>query len=477
MALISAPFSLKTGIKIMTNNPNSAPDRWSSHFVFMLATIGSAVGLGNIWKFPYIMGENGGGAFVIVYLLCIAFIGLPVFIAEAAIGKKGRKNPWESVKDIAAGSGASKNWQVAGWVGMLTGFLILSFYSVIAGWAAAYVFKAASGSFVNASAEQVGDIFVNHITNPYQLVFWQTLFIVVTCFIVAKGVQKGLEKAVNTMMPTLFLLLVVLLLYAAKIGDFSAALSFMFNPDFSKLTVNGVLVALGHAFFTLSLASGIIIMYGAYLPQDTPIVKTAVGVAIADTVVALMAGLAIFPIVFANGLAPQAGPGLVFQTLPIALGQMPAGIVFSTLFFVMILFATLTSSISMIESSIVFLIEKFNLSRKKASLISGSLLWLIGFATIASFSGMEFAKVDFHYLGKDVKNWFDIIDHTTSDILLPLGGLFIALFAGWVMKKADTSEQLQTSPVIFTIWQTSVRWIAPLAIVVIFLQLIGIISF
>lgn len=450
--------------------------QWSSRLAFILAATGSAVGLGNIWKFPYIMGENGGGAFVIVYLLCILAIGIPVMIAEVSIGRRGRQSPGNSVKALAIEAGASTNWSVVGWIGLFAGFLILSFYSVIAGWSVSYIFQAGSGNFTDASPEEIGNIFNSMLSNPTQLITWTTVVLVGTGIIVGKGLKNGLEKAVTYAMPSMFVLLLIIAGYAAVNGDFSQAVSFMFYPDFSKLTYSGVLIALGHAFFTLSLASGAMMIYGAYLPQETSISKSVLAIALADTVIALIAGLAIYPIVFGNGLEAGQGPGLVFVSLPIAFGQMWGGTFFGTLFFVMLGFAAFTSAIAMVESAIAWLVEHLAFSRMKAAVVSVLILWLMSMLTVFSFTGAEWAKLDFDFFGKHITNYFDLIDHLTADVLLPLGGLATAIFVAWVMKKDSIKEEVNMSEFGFKLWYLTTRWFTPLAILFVFLNLIGVVN-
>ena len=289
---------------------NTISSRWSSRLSFVLASAAAAVGLGNIWKFPYVMGENGGGAFVLVYLLCIAFIGLPIMMAEVVIGRRGRHSPGYAAKAVAEESERSSGWQVAGWLGMLTGYLVLSFYAVIAGWGLAYVVKAAQGAFTGASPDQIAASFGDLLASPGQLTLWHTLIIAATVIVVGNGVNKGLERSVRFLLPAMILLLVGIAIYSGVIGDFWQAFHFMFDPDFSKLSVNGVMIALGHSFFTLGLASGVVIMYGAYLPKETSIVQTSIWIAVLDTFVALLAGLAIFPLVFGFGLTPARGRDL-----------------------------------------------------------------------------------------------------------------------------------------------------------------------
>lgn len=459
----------------MTNN-QTISSRWSSRLSFILASSAAAVGLGNIWKFPYVMGENGGGAFVLIYLLCILGIGIPIMIAEVIIGRRGRHSPGYAAKSVAQESGKSSFWQSAGWLGMLTGYLVLSFYAVIAGWALAYVFKAGQGLFEGASAEQVSNVFTGLLSSPGELMLWHSLIIVATVLVVGNGVKNGLERSVRLLLPAMILLLVGIAFYVGNIGDFSAAITFMFEPDFSKLSVNGVMIALGHSFFTLGLASGVVIMYGAYLPRETSIVQTSLWIAVIDTIVALLAGLAIFPLVFGFGLTPSEGPGLIFTTLPLAFAEMPAGTLLGTVFFIMLVIAAFTSAIAMIESSVAFVAEKFSLSRWPATLVSGLVLWLLGQLTIHSFAGSDWAQLSGEWLGKPINSIFDIIDLLTSSILLPLGGLLLAILAGWVMKREHSENELDSHKPVFDIWLLCVKYIAPVAIIIIFLQLIGFIK-
>ncbi len=306
-------------------------------------------------------------------------------MGEVLIGRRGRLSPAGSVAAVAVEAGASRLWAGVGWLGLTAGFFVLSFYSVIAGWALSYVFVTGNGNFSGASTETVGNIFSALQSSPWQLIFWQSLVIGVTVFVVSKGVQKGLEKAVSFLMPGMFVLLLIMVGYAMTTGSFLQGVEFLFKPDFSKLTASGVLIALGHACFTLSLASGVMIMYGAYLPDGASIARTTIAVAFADTLVALLAGLAIFPIVFANGIEPSAGPGLIFVSLPIAFGKMPFGTIIGTLFFVMLVFAAFTTTISLIEAVVAYLVEKKRMSRPRSSLIAGFAVWFVGLGTVLSF--------------------------------------------------------------------------------------------
>ncbi len=456
--------------------------QWSSRFAFILAATGSAVGLGNIWRFPYITGENGGGAFVLVYLICIFLIGLPVMMAEVLLGRKGRHSPINTMSLLARENNCSQIWQFIGWFGMVAGFLILSYYSVIAGWALAYIPRLAMGTFSaaldlgspNVIAEFASDQFNALVTDYQQLIFWHTLFMIGTMVIIVGGVQGGLEKAVTFMMPALFALLLILLGYAMSTDKFIEGFLFLFQPDFSRaLTAQAILDALGQAFFTLSLGMGAIMIYGAYLPKDASIPFTTTMIVIADTTVALIAGLIIFPLVFSNGLEIAGGPGLAFQTLPIAFAQMPYGNTFGTLFFILLSLAAWSSSISILEPIVAWLVETDKFSRLTASLICGISAWLIGFLTIFSFN--IWADVHPLALVGVEKTWFDLLEYLTFNILLPLGGLFIAIFVAWFVSSKTTSEELHTSPdhFSFKLWLFLLRYVTPIGVGIIFLNAVG----
>jgi NSS family neurotransmitter:Na+ symporter len=446
---------------------------WSNWPTFIMAVAGSAVGLGNIWKFPYITGENGGGAFVLVYLVCIAAIGLPVMIAEIMLGRRGRRSPVNAMVALAADSNRSHRWGLLGVMMMLAAFLILSFYSVIAGWAIPYIGHAVSGAFGGASPDQVGGIFGGLLASPGKLLLWHTIFMLMTVGVSASGVRGGIERAVTVLMPSLFVLLVILIGYnlAVDSQSFGRALGFLFDPDFSKLTAEAVLTAIGHAFFTLSIAGGAVFAYGSYLESHTSIVRTSFAIAIIDTLVALMAGMAIFPIVFANGLEPGAGPGLVFVTLPIAFGQMPAGQFIGALFFVMLVVAAWTSSISMLEAIVEWLQER-GMGRAAASASVAGAAWLLGLTTVLSLNEWQ----DFHPLGFierfEGKTLFDLYDFLTANIMLPLGALLMAVFAGWMMARQDTEDELAMGTG-YGFWRVLIRYVAPIGIGVIFVANLG----
>ncbi len=458
-------------------------NQWSSRLAFLMAAVGSAVGLGNIWKFPYITGEYGGGAFVLVYLLCVAFIGIPVMMAEILLGRRGRRSPINTMRELAAAERASPVWGLVGWGGVVAGFLILSFYSVVAGWALDYVLKAALGAFDGLNGQSAGALFQSLTDSPRRLLFWHSVFMVMTMVVVANGVRSGLERLVTWLMPMLFLLLALLVGYAMAAGDFARGWHFLFDFDFARVfqacdaagqchfTAEPLLVAMGHSFFTLSLGMGAIMVYGSYMPREASIAGSTVMIAVADTLVALMAGLAIFPLVFANGLQPASGPGLVFVSLPIAFGAMPGGQLFGTLFFVLLVFAAWSSSISLVEPAVAWLSENRRMSRGRASLLVGGLAWFLGIGSALSFN--LWSGDAYKVFGKTI---FDLKDFLTTNIMLPLGGLAIALFAGWAVGRRLSEEELaMRSPRMYGLWRFAIRYMAPGGIVLVFLNAIGVV--
>lgn len=441
---------------------------WSSRLAFILAATGSAVGLGNIWKFPYITGENGGGAFVLVYLICIAAVGIPIMMAEVLIGRRGGHSPVNSLRLITERDRLHPMWKLVGAIGVLAGFLILSFYSVIGGWALSYIGTSASGQFTGQTADTVGAIFSGLLNDPMTLLTWHTLFMALVMAVVARGVRSGLERATSILMPSLFVLLLVMVGYAMTSGHFSEALSFLFQPDFSKLTTSGVLEALGHAFFTLSLGMAVMMAYGSYLPKNVSIAKASITVSIMDTGVALLAGLAIFPIVFANGLEPGAGPGLIFQTLPLAFGQMPMGSLFGTLFFVLLVFAAWTSGISLLEPMVEWLEEQKGMNRTLSTLIAGLACWILGIASILSLNLWSDIAPLGMFTAFEGKTIFDLLDYLTANILLPLGGLLVAVMVGWFMSKQALQNELSLSAGSFRLWHNTLKFVTPIAVLVVF---------
>ena len=405
---------------------------WIGKWTFILAATGSAVGLGNIWGFPYKAGTNGGGAFVLIYLLCIVMIGVPIMISEIIIGRRAGNSPINAMKRTALDSNSSSLWQFVGWSGITAGVLILSFYSVIAGICLNYIFIAASSNEFLSSSEQFGSV----IESPANLLFWHSVFMLLTFLIVSAGVKNGIGRMVKILMPMLGALLIFMVIYAIFNGAFIKALSFLFAPDFSSVTSETFLSAMGQAFFSLSLGMGSIMAYGAYMPKDQKVVPTSFTVASLDTLVAVLAGLAIFPIIFAFNLEPNSGPGLVFVSMLSAFNQMQFGQLIGPIFFILLSIAALSSSISLLEPGVAFLSEEGYLSRKNSALAISLFAWSLGIGTALSFntlSGFELISG---------KNFLDSLDFIANQILLPFGGMMIAIFVGWFMKKELITNEL-----------------------------------
>ena len=449
----------------MSNKQHHA--QWGSRVGFIMAAVGSAVGLGNIWKFPYMVGESGGSAFVLAYLVCIALIGFPILVAEWMIGRRGQRNPMDSFANVAVSEGRSRNWAVVGVVGILGAFLILSFYSVIGGWALNYMTKLASGDFTGLDGAAVEGVFNTMLASPGTLTIWHTVFMLITGGIVALGVTGGIEKASKVMIPLLALILFIIVGYNVVNGGFGEAVSYLFTPDFSKLFGEGAsdifLAALGHAFFTLSLGMGIMVTYGSYLGKDISLLSMARTVVIMDTVIALAAGLAIFPIIFSHGMDPASGPGLIFVSLPIAFGSMPAGAILGTLFFLLITFAALTSSISLIEPSIEFLEERTSMNRTTAVILASIAIWLLGVAALLSFNMWS----DVMIFGNNI---FDFLDKLTSKFMLPITGLAAIVFAGWFMNQDSVRQELGLSEGSWSLWQVIAKFVAPIGVIIVFIS-------
>lgn len=432
---------------------------WASRWTFVLAATGSAVGLGNIWKFPYMTGENGGGAFVLVYLICIALIGIPVMMAEVLIGRRGRQSPINSMYYVTQEAGLHRSWTSIGWMGVVAGLLIMAFYSVVAGWALKYVWMTASGALDGLDSAQVGAQFSKLLSAPGELLLWHSVFSLMTAIIVALGVNRGLGAAANVMMPLLLFSLLILVIYSFFHGDFAAGFHFLFDFKLQSLSWNSILKAMGHAFFTLSLGMGAIMAYGAYMPAHASLGRTVITIGILDTLIALCAGLAIFPIVFANPpLVPGEGPGLLFVSLPIAFTAMPWGTFFGTLFFILIGLAAWTSSVSLIEPGVAWLVESKKIRRVPATFLLTGIAWLLGIASVLSFNVLA----DFKPWYLLFKTPFDFLDFLTSQLLLPLGGLFIAIFVGWFMNKRIVEQELDAEGnSLFDIWRFVLRFVSP----------------
>lgn len=443
---------------------------WNSRWSFVLATTGSAIGLGNIWKLPYMIGVNGGSAFVLIYILSILCVGIPLLMTEIMLGRRVQKNPIDAMKSLAKESSRSNNWKYVGGMGMLTGVMILCFYSVIGGWVLSYISTAVQEGFSGITAEQSSANFGTLLASPLTLFFWHTLFMIITMGVVSRGVTSGLERANNFLIPALFIILLILLGYSMSVGDMQTSFDFMFKPDFSKISPITALVALGHAFFSLSIGMGSVMVYGSYLKKDVSISRTSIYIAIADTLLGLLVGLAIYALVFANQLEPDAGPGLIFQTLPIAFGQMPWGNFFGVLFFVLVAFAASTSAISLVEPTIAWIVENTSIRRKKACLGLGLFIWLVGISVLLSFNVWQDVKIIF---GLSI---FDTLDKLTSTIMLPLGGLLMAIFSGYFMKKRHSKDELDLTAKTYNLWRIANNIIAPVAICSVFLYLLNIIQ-
>ena len=448
----------------MALKDNSSQTRWSSRWLFVLAAAGSAVGLGNIWKFPYIAGENGGGAFVLIYLVCIALVGIPIMISEVLMGREGRSSPIHTMRILAKKAGRSQRWALLGWLGVMTGFLILSYYAVIAGWAINYFWLTANGTFDGAGGDFVAQAFTDLQADPMRMVAYQTAFMVVTIWIVGRGVTAGLERAIQWFMPALFILLVVLLIYSFNSGGFAQGWAFMFDLKWDAVGPEAWLIAMGQAFFTLSLGMGTMMAYGAYVPEDARLSTTVVTIALLDTVVAIAAGLAIFPIVFANGLEVSQGPGLTFVTLPLAFGQMPFGAFFGAVFFILISFAAITSAISLTEPALAYLTEEYNAKRQRVAISLGVVCWVLGLGTVFSFNIWS----DVFVVGE--LNFFGFVDYLSQNIMLPLGGMLITIFAAWLLPRDMVNRQLGiSSPAVSWAWRIVAGILAPLGVLAIFI--------
>ncbi|WP_420560930.1 sodium-dependent transporter [Tepidicaulis sp.] len=448
-----------------------AHEHWSSRFAFLMAAIGSAVGLGNIWRFPFIAGENGGAAFVIIYMMTTLGIALPILIAEILIGRMGGQSPIGSMVRLARAHKKARLWAVIGWGGTIGAFVVLSYYSVIGGWALKYTTLAVSNAFAGVDGEGSGALFADFTASPLTLFFWHTLFMGINIVIVIGGLHKGIERAVTTLMPLLFLLLLGMVVYAAQTPGFDQALGFLFKADFSKVTAMTFLTAVGQGFFSVSVALGAMMTYGAYLDQSISIPRSAFIIALADTGVALLAGLAIFPLVFTYALAPGAGPGLVFVTVPIAFGQMDNGVLVGTAFFVLLSVAAITSAISLLEPAVSWAEEKFSGGRRTATLVVGGACWLLGLASVLSFNDWS----EFYPLASlgflDGKTVFDIFDFTVTSWVQPTVGILMALFAGWALSREEVMAALgvtRAGALWFRLWLFAIRILCPLAILLVF---------
>jgi NSS family neurotransmitter:Na+ symporter len=436
---------------------------WTSRSGFILATIGSAIGVGSIWKFPYEVGSNGGGAFVLVYLVGLVLVVVPLLLAEFAIGHRGQADAATSMEVVAIEESASPRWRFFGLLGAVTAFLILSFYAVVGGWTLTYAFDTLIGGLPSGS-EDVSRSFDDLMASPGRMATFQALFLGLVALVVIRGVQKGIESAMKVLMPLMALLLVALTIYSLRNGAASEAFRFLFVPEFGDLTGRGVLDALGLGFFSIGVGLGILLTYAAYSPPDADLKTVAVASVVADTVISFMAGLAVFPIVFANDLDAASGPGLVFETLPVAFGTMPAGRVVAGAFFALLTVAALGSAISMLEAVVAVLDRRLNWSRPFSVAVSASTCFVAGLATVFSFNEWS----EFHPFGWMERysdaTVYDLLDDATSQLMLPAGGLAIAIFTGWILSDRLLRDELQLSGVALLGLRWTLRVIAPVTI-------------
>lgn len=439
-------------------------DSFGSRFGAIVAMAGSAVGLGNLWRFPYLVGENGGAAFIIVYILLSFLICLPIFVSEFVIGRRSQKNAYAAFRDLSGGS----EWR---WIGLFTvivPLIVLSYYSVIGGWSVEYLLKSLSFSFSDASRITMNTIFTDFVSSTWAPLATHTVFLLFTTLIVIVGIKDGIEKFSKVMMPLLFIIVVAIAIYSLMLPGASAGVDYLFRPDFSKIDAKACASALGQAFFSLSLGFGTIMTYASYVSKGDNIMTQSAATAISDLMFALIAGVAIMPAVFAFGIDPQAGPGLVFETLPYIFGQMPAGGLIAILFFAALLVAALTSSISMLEVAVAYLVEEKKFSRVWACITLFVICWMVGALCSLSFGPLSHIRIN-------GGNLFDFFDSLSSNVLMTLGSLFTVLFVGWRLKRTDIYDEftngrtLSTNARIFGVLWFLIRYICPLAIISIFL--------
>lgn len=428
-----------------------SPTHWSSRFAFVMASVGFAVGLGNIWRFPYVTGENGGGAFVLVYLVCAFAIGVPCLVAELMIGRRGANSPPAAMAALARESGHSGRWGLVGGMGIFTAFLISVTYAVVVGWVLWYLFKAITTGFAGVDALAAETEFASVLADSGGMVLWTLVGNVITGAIIFAGVKGGIERAVTVMMPLMFVLLILLGLYNAFTGGFRETLVWLLTPDFSKITSATLLAAIGQAFFSISVGMGGMMTYGSYLPRDYSIMRGAATVVFADTMVAVLAGFVIFPAVFHNGLDAGSGAGLIFQTLPVAFAQMPGGHVFAVLFFVMLAVAGITSLVGLMESVTNWVDGRFSMSRHAGTAIVVVAITICSLASVLSYNVWSELRIS-------GLNFNDIADGLPSKVMLPLTGLLVALFAGWVMKSQYSRDELATTAATYGLWLNLTRF-------------------
>mgnify|MGYP001105369014 CR=1 FL=1 len=453
----------------MSGIPSANRDSFGSKFGVIAATAGSAIGLGNIWRFPYVAGENGGAAFLIIYLGFIVAIGIPVMLSEFTIGRSAQKNAYGSFKKLAP----NRPWYLIGLMGVGAAFMILAFYTAVAGWTLEYIYQSIINGFAGKSSDELNTMFTSFTGSTWRPLIWFFVFMALTAVIIMAGVQKGIEKYTKILMPVLLVLLIALVIRSITLPGAEKGINFLFKPDFSKITASTVLEALGQAFFSLSIGMGTLITYGSYIQKKDNLGSTAFSVAFADTFIAIMAGLAIFPAVFAFNINPNEGAGLVYITLPNIFQQMPGGYFFSLMFFILLGVAALTSTISVLEVIVAFFVEELKLKRKYATWLATSSVSVLGIMCVLSSSSMADVKI----FGLTV---FDLLDFTSANILLPLGGLFIVLFVAWYLGKKEAKRELSNDGTLragyVPLYMFIIKFIAPLAIAFIFLQGVGLIK-
>ena len=446
---------------------------WSSRLTFLMASIGFAVGLGNIWRFPYVVGENGGSAFILVYLGFAVLIGVPLVMAEWTIGRRAQDaaSASGSFRDVATQSGASTAWGNVGGIAVLAVFMLMLIYTTIAGWTLDYFVRAVTGAFEGITGEESKATYESLMASPSRLIFWHTVVVILTVYINSRGLHAGIEKAVNILMPALFVSLVLLVGYAMVVGDMAATVKFLLTPDFSQIDGDTLLSALGQAFFSIGIAMAVMITYGSYLDRSTSIPQNAFIVVGADTLVALLAGFAIFPLVFQHGMNPSDGEGLVFQALPVAFGDLPAGSVFASIFFFLLIAAAITSCIGNFAPVVAWTEEKFGISHAKASFVAGFAMWVLGFGSALSFNVLkDFHPLEFIPVFEGMRI-YDALDFIMAKTLLPVGAFLTAIFIGWFATREKVREEmgLPDGPA-FKIWLVLIRFVIPVALAGVFLS-------
>lgn len=440
--------------------------QWSSRRVFLLATIGGAVGIGNLWRFPYIAGDNGGAAFVLIYALCVLVLGVPLLCAELTLGRLGRRNPVDTIKALSTAASHRWPWMIIGWLSIVTPATAIATYGVVAGWTVDYAVNTAFSGGEIPDGMLASAAFESLIADPRRMVISFTVFVATTAWIVSGGIHNGLERAINIMMPAFFLLLLVLLAYSVATGSVAQAAEFLFRPDFSQIDGHVFLMALGQAFFSLGIGIGAVMVYGAYLPAETSIPNSAAVVATSDTLISIIGGMIIFPLVFEYGLDAGQGPGLVFVSLPIAFGIMPFGAFVGALFFALLAITALTTSIALLEPGVSWAADRFRIDRGAAARRLGALIWLGGCAIILSLSRFsDWKPLSFVPRFSDM-GLFDLIDFLISAVFLPTCGLLIALFAGWTMSTHAMRGALAFDNVhFFSAWRWLCRYVAPVFVI------------